>query len=104
MLFALIAVHRAFVRASIDDCDDENRFSVFSPSVRKTITLLRFVAGAAALESTPPAVSMFHPQTRPIVVLVFPLATRLSILLFRAVQSWESGISGTGLQSSLSAG
>jgi len=82
-----LALSQTFsVRASIDDCDDDQRFCVFWPSVSRMTTLSRSGAGAGALNGAT-GDNVCHAICRPMVTLVLPVGIIASTLLLSAVQS-----------------
>src|SRR5688572_1906078 len=86
-MLAALTLSQAFcVRASIADALEVQRFWVFSPSVIRTMTLSKSVAGAGALNGSF-GDSNWKPQDSPMVTLVLPAGVIASIRALSAVQS-----------------
>src|SRR3954470_21634746 len=95
MLAALMLSQAFWVRASIADSVELQRFWVFWPSVRITMTLSRSGAGGGAWNGSF-GDSSWKPMARPMVTLVLPVGVMASILELSAVQSSLSGIIEVG--------
>src|SRR3954451_14301616 len=95
MFAALTLSQTLLVRASMDDCDEDQRFCVLSPSVKMMSTLSRSLAKAGALNGAT-GIRSWKPQAMPMVTLVLPVGVIASTLALSAVQSSDSGIIGTG--------
>src|SRR5882757_4792221 len=102
MLSALALAQTFSVGAAIGDAHDDQRFSVFVPSVNTIRTLSRSGEAAGALNGAT-GDSVCHASCMPIVTLVLPVGVISSTLLLSVVQSVDSVIMEAGQLSAWSA-
>src|SRR5262245_23899579 len=92
----LMFSHAFLVRSSMSASELVHRLRVLSPSVSRINALSRSEAGADASVKGAPVVKACHPQTMPIVTLVLPFGTMLSILALSVSQDEVNGSIDTG--------